>query len=61
MISSGERNELQLTTNTRPTSAMLDPDFSDKSYQAQIWRWKLAADQDCVFFCQSGIIYNMVA
>lgn len=33
MISSGERNELQLTTNTRPTSAMLDPDFSEKSYE----------------------------
>lgn len=35
MISSGERNELQLTTNTRPTSAMLDPDFSEKSYEGK--------------------------
>lgn len=33
MISSGERNELQLTTNTRPTSAMLD--FSEKSYEGK--------------------------
>lgn len=35
MISSGERHELQLTTNTRPTSAMLDPDFSEKSYEGK--------------------------